>query len=321
MASRKQDKQKKVTKKFFNDVSGEWYERTYNPSGKYLRFPVNGLRKDVALAEIDILGKKGSVLDIGCGTGHMVIDLLKAGRKRVVGIDIAEKMIEEARKYLKASKIKEPKHEVFRVMDLAELEKRNEKYDIVTGLGLLEYLSTDEELFGVLKKVVNKGGYALIECRNQMFNLFTGNKYTKKEINDGNFKKLINEFEEINKWSPVKDKDIPEIEKEVYKKVSRFLNSAVGNKNWNIKNNPTFTSFPKTMVRRQHTPKDLANSAKKFGFNLEYVSYYHIHPYLPAYEKEFPQIYNKISELMTPLGRTSIGSYTGSAFIGILKKK
>ncbi len=88
-------KQKKITKDFFNEVSGEWFERTYDPNGNYLKFPVNKLRKDVALEEINRLGfKKGALsLDIGCGTGQIVLDLLTNGYQ-AYGVDIASKMIE-----------------------------------------------------------------------------------------------------------------------------------------------------------------------------------------------------------------------------------
>ena len=146
-------KQKEVTKVFFNQVSGEWFERTYDPKGDYLKFPVNKLRKDVALLEIDNLKiKKGSKsLDIGCGTGQMVIDLLKRGYE-ARGIDIASKMIDEANKNLKQLGMSVGYNDVFNTSDLSDV-KGDKKYDFVTGLGLLEYLDTDKELFSVLKNI------------------------------------------------------------------------------------------------------------------------------------------------------------------------
>jgi len=88
-------KQKRLTKYFFNKVSDEWFERTYDPANEYLKFPSNRVRMGVALGEIERMGLRGKMLDVGCGTGHLVFELLRKGHK-AVGIDIAEKMIEQA---------------------------------------------------------------------------------------------------------------------------------------------------------------------------------------------------------------------------------
>ena len=319
MKNKTETKQKKITKKFFNEVAKEWFERTYDPSGNYLKFPVNRLRKDVALVEINNLKiKKGKkTLDIGCGTGQLVIDLLKKGMD-AYGIDVASKMIDEANKNLFNVKLSNKK--VFRVADLSCLSD-SEPYDAVTSLGLLEYLDTDEELFSVLPRVVRKGGYVLVECRNSLFSLFTGNKYTLSIFERGGMEKMVQAFFEAVKFSPVPVGGISKIQKEVFKNIHNFLNINHSKKEWNMDNIPLYSSYPKKMVRRQHTPQDLDLVAKKYGFTLDYVVYYHLHPYPPYYEKFFPQIYNKISDIMTPIGRTYLGAALGSAFVGILRKK
>jgi hypothetical protein len=75
------------------------------------------------------------------------------------------------------------------------------------------------------------------------------------------------------------------------------------------------------MVRRQHTPQDVAASGEKFGFGLEHVVYWHSHPYPPTLEHHFPAVYNKLSYLMGPLGRTAVGAWMCSSFIAVLKKR
>jgi 2-polyprenyl-3-methyl-5-hydroxy-6-metoxy-1,4-benzoquinol methylase len=312
---KKLSNQKKITKDFFNEVSKEWFERTYDPRGNYLKFPVNKIRKDVALKETELLKiKKGAKsLDIGCGTGQMVLDLLANGFQ-AYGVDIASKMIDEANNNLKKINSNLVK-DVFETKDLTEIS-REKKYDLITALGLLEYLDTDRELFSVLKNIVKKDGYALVECRNKLFNLFTGNKYTSEIIKNKKFSNLLKDFLESEKFSPTKILEATNIIDSVYSNIPKFL------ARFKIENNSTsYSKFPSKMVRRQHTPKECELSAKKYGFDLKYVVYYHLHPFPPAYENKFPQIYNKISELMTPLGRTYLGASLGSAFIAVLKKR
>ena len=315
--------QKKVTQSFFNQVANEWFERTYDPKGNYLKFPVNRLRKDVALMEIEKLDLKPKMktMDIGCGTGQLVIDLLHRGFE-AYGIDIADKMIQEANKSLIGLKIKKSNKKIFKVADIDDLNIVEDHFHLVTALGLLEYLDTDEELFKVLKSLVVSKGYALVECRNVFFNLFSGNNYTVSTCNSGQFKSLVSSLSEVEKFSPVMDKGIPNIQKSVATSIEKFLQESIDKKEWNTAvQQKKYTKYPKKMLRRQHTPQELSKAAKEFGFELEYIVYYHLHPYPPQYEKKFPQIYNKISTLMTPLGQTSLGAISGSAFIGVLKKK
>ena len=310
-------KQKKLTKQFFNAVADEWYDRTYNPSGDFVKFPSNKVRMEVVLKEIVKLGLQGNVLDIGCGAGQLVIELLKKGYD-ASGIDIADEMIARAEENLKKSKLKIQKRGIFKTADLAEFRSAK-KYKIATALGLLEYLKSDAELFSVLDKVTEKGGYVLAECRNKFFNLFSMNEYTLGVMNE--IPELLRRFGEVQKYSAESDDQIPFIEAKVSKAIAAFLSKATKNISLLSTDVPNYSRYPQKMIRRQHTPQEIEASAKKFGFELLYVIYWHVHPYAPAYEKKFPRIYNKMSYLMTPLGRTSLGAYRCSSFSGVFKKK
>ena len=315
-------KQKKLTKYFFNKVSKEWWERTYDPAGKFLKFPSNKVRLETALKEIDKLKIRGRILDIGCGSGHLVIELLKRNYK-VLGIDIAEKMVELSKENLLKVGFKSDPDKIFKALDLAELPKshRNSSFDAVIALGVLEYLENDRELFGVLGKILKKGGYVLVDCRNKFFNLFSLNKYTSELSANGELPALIRKFGEVGAYSPFNSKKLPLIQKNVSKKIFEFLSSNWKNKKWLEAKPPVWSSYPQKMVRRQHIPQELEERAKKFGFELKHVVYWHAHPYPPALEKKFPAFYNKISFLMGPLGYTPLGAWLCSSFIAVLKKK
>jgi 2-polyprenyl-3-methyl-5-hydroxy-6-metoxy-1,4-benzoquinol methylase len=315
----RESKQKKLTKRFFNQAAGEWFERTYDPSGTLLKYPVNGVRKDIAVAEMRRLRKRGTVLDLGCGTGHMVTELLGMGYN-AAGIDVAENMIAEAKRVFQKAKLSGSPDDFFSVGDCLNVTG-DKRYDMVTSLGLLEYLKGEQSLFSNLKRVVKPGGYALVECRNQLFNLFSGNRYTTMEAKGGSLRRLIGELAEVERYSPVKNGSIPGIYGEAVREMDRFLSTVAGDKKWFTKQKKRYSSFPKSMVRQQHTPEAIARVGKRFGFNLEYVVYYHMHPFIPAYEKEFPRIYNKLAFLLSPIGYTSLGAVHGSAFIGVFKKK
>lgn len=317
-----ESKQKKLTKYFFNKVSKEWWVRTYDPSGNFLKFPSNKVRMETALKEIADLKIKGRLLDIGCGTGQLTIELLRR-HNQVLGIDIAEKMVENSKDNLAKEKLKYDPDSVFKTMDLADLPRRERQasFDAAAALGLLEYLETDAELFLVLGKVLKKGGYALVECRNKFFNLFSVNKYTSRLAQSGELPDLIEKFSEAGKYSPLTYAKLPAIQKEVSKNVADFLSANLKNKKWFETRPPAFSNYPQKMVRRQHIPQELEASAKKFGFELDHIVYWHAHLYPPSLENNFPAFYNKISFLMAPLGYTPLGAWMCSSFIAVLRKK
>lgn len=318
----KQSKQKKLTKDFFNKVSKEWWERTYDPSGRFLKFPSNKVRMETTLGEVDTLKIKGKLLDIGCGTGQLVIELLKR-KNDVVGIDIAAKMIEASKENLVKEGLKADPDNVFKTLDLAELPKRYARadFDAVVALGVLEYLDSDAELFGALGKIVKKGSYLLVDCRNKFFNLFSLNQYTTHLSLSGELPTLVTKLSEAGAYSPAAPEQLPFIQKNVSEKISKFLSSNLKNKKWLEAPPPVYSSYPQKMVRRQHIPQELESSAAKCGFVLEHVVYWHAHPYPPSLEKNFPAFFNGIAYLMAPLGYTSLGAWMCSSFLAVLKKE
>lgn len=315
----KTSKQKKLTKIFFDDVAGEWYERTYDAAGTFEKFPSNRARMETALGEIQRLTVKGNFLDIGCGTGHLVLELIKRGRN-ARGIDISPRMIEEAKTHFRKSKLKGNPDDVFAASDLSAY-KAVGRVDAAVGLGLLEYLDTDRELFTFLRNILPEGGYAFVECRNELFSLFSGNQYTADMVKRGEYSRLLKEFMRVDRFSTFPSEAIPSRQAAVSREIATFLAKTGSSTSWSVPTSKQYTRYPAGMVRRQHTPEKLEQSAKKYGFKLDHVVYWHLHPYTPSFERHFPRIFNRMSYLMAPLGHTPAAAGISSSFLAVLRKQ
>jgi len=88
-----------------------------------------------------------SFLDVGCGTGLYSIELAKKGARKVLGIDIAENMIERCRQLAATEQM----HNIceFAHIDLLEYQP-DEKFNVTIGIGLFDYIS---DPLPVLKKM------------------------------------------------------------------------------------------------------------------------------------------------------------------------
>lgn len=315
----KMSEQKKITKTYFDDVAKDWFKRAYDPENKFLKFPTSKVRQNITISEMKRLNVGKKVIDLGCGTGQLVIELLKEGYE-VMGIDNAPNMIAEARKILIKEFPTTDSLKLFQIKDVLNLDEK-EKFDVVIAMGLLEYLEDDLTFFRIVKKLLDTRGYAFIECRNKLFNINSSNQYTLEAADSGDLKKLISQLDNIKKYSPTSIKQIWKIQKAIFEKIVKDV-SNISEKQAEAQYEIPYTKeFPTTMIRRQHTPKELEDILKKVGLNLKYVVYYHCHPYLPRYEKLFPTIFNRLAFLMQPIGYTSLGGTICSSFVAVIEKQ
>lgn len=80
----------------------------------------------------DVQGK--SVLDLGCGFGFNCKEFALAGAKRVVGIDLSEKMIEQAKATNNTDSI------TYHIMSMVDIDNLNAKYDFVFSSLAFHYI-------------------------------------------------------------------------------------------------------------------------------------------------------------------------------------
>ncbi|MEA3190932.1 MAG: hypothetical protein QOD77_1514 [Thermoplasmata archaeon] len=113
-------------------------------------------RAQPAFVELAQAGEiKGSVLDVGCGTGDLVLEMAERGHD-AWGVDVVPMAIDQA----KAKSQLRDVEAVFLVGDALELEHLNRSFDTVLDCGLFHIFSDPERILYArqLAKVVAPGG-------------------------------------------------------------------------------------------------------------------------------------------------------------------
>ena len=130
-------------KDFFN-ASAHDFDSIYTAQkGRLGRFLDSYLRRDVyerydlALEECaDITNK--NILDVGCGSGRYCVELAKRQPAKVVGIDIAENMLQISRELAHKNKVEDICE--FLCVDFME-HRFEDKFHISLGIGLFDYIN------------------------------------------------------------------------------------------------------------------------------------------------------------------------------------
>ena len=120
--------------------------------------------------------KDKAVLDLGCGFGEHCKRFVESGAKKVIGIDISEKMLEIAKIENADPKI------TYINMPMEDISKLNEKFDVVVSSLAFHYV---EDFSGVVKNIydlLNEKGIFLFSQENPLCTCFSGgNRWTKDE--------------------------------------------------------------------------------------------------------------------------------------------
>ena len=120
--------------------------------------------------------KDKTILDLGCGFGEHCKRFVESGAKKVIGIDISEKMLEIAKQENADSKI------TYINMPMENIWQLNEKFDVVVSSLAFHYV---EDFSGVVKNIydmLNENGVFLFSQENPLCTCFSGgNRWTKDE--------------------------------------------------------------------------------------------------------------------------------------------
>lgn len=153
--------EKKDVAHHFSIVSDNYNQKNYRQAGQRRKYPDIAIRHQYFLEMLD--GTSGRVLEIGCGSGQMLHDLLQR-RYEVVGVDLSPGMIEASRRLIQ-ERLPDAKMQLL-VGDIESLCFPSASFDVVLAAGVIEYLGSDEKSFREISRVLKPGGVVLLSVRN-----------------------------------------------------------------------------------------------------------------------------------------------------------
>ncbi|NTU47003.1 class I SAM-dependent methyltransferase [Candidatus Roizmanbacteria bacterium] len=155
-----------------NDFFSLWLDSTLSYSCAYFQKETDSIEKAQSQKTAYILKKlhlqeSHSLLDIGCGWGHLLIAAAKHYGVTGLGITLSEKQYEYAKEIAKREGIE---HRVkFQLMSFEDLKKNNDQFDRIVSIGMFEHVGRPNysEYFHTLKSVLKKGGLGLLHTITQ----------------------------------------------------------------------------------------------------------------------------------------------------------
>ena len=109
----------------------------------------------------DFEGK--TVLDLGCGYGWHCEYAAQHGAVKVIGVDISEKMLEEARKSHNKGNI------VYICSPIEDIDMDEASFDIVVSSLAFHYLADYGEVVDKIHKILKPGGYLVFSAEHPVF--------------------------------------------------------------------------------------------------------------------------------------------------------
>ena len=119
----------------------------------------------------DMHGK--DVLDLGCGYGWHCKYAADHGARHVIGIDLSDKMISEARK--------RNKHECidYRVANLMEWDYLTSAFDVVVSNLVLHYVEDLDKVYRCIHQTLRPGGVFLMNIEHPVFTAGVNQQFAK----------------------------------------------------------------------------------------------------------------------------------------------
>lgn len=234
------------------------------------------------------LGKEGSrtLLDAGCGPASMLRDLDGLGLDRF-GFDLTPEMVAEARRILSAQGVAESNIWQGSVLEQGDFCRPGApaRYDATLCFGVLPHIppSEDERVLRNLAGSLRKGGLLMVEARNQLFALFSLNRYSRDLFMDTlvrlpQLKQAAGEEEKAHL-----DEAIQVIEQRFRMDLPQVRKGKADAPGYD------------EVLSRTHNPFELRAAAERTGLRDVSVLFYHYHCLPPMVEPLVPGLFRRAS--------------------------
>jgi len=269
--------QKQETLLYFNKGAQEWQLKA---EGNTQAVNVIAQRNHTVIRVMQNLDIVRRALDIGCGTGDLVLEMAAMGVE-AIGVDFAAQMIEACNAKKRQRNVE---NATFYCESFFDFCYTGEPLDLISALGFIEYISAAELelMIGECAKLLRPGAALVIGSRNRLFNVFSLNDYTRLELELGIVDNLLQEAVALSSSADV----LTFIE--AVSSISKRL--------------PQPPLHPHTgigvTVRFQYTPGELMLLLREAGFLTEGIAPIHYHGMPATLKKDYMSLHLQAATLM-----------------------
>jgi SAM-dependent methyltransferase len=291
--------------KHYQAVAGDYSEQ-YKPT--YQGYPANLKRLEFLVARLRELNAE-TLLDCGCGEGTPLARLSELGLD-VWGFDAVPEMAEAAKAKLDA---KGPLNRVWQ----GDISQRSSfkpaginmppVFDVSMAMGVFPHIGDEAEALSNMAAVTRPNGRVLVEFRNELFSLFTLNRYSFEFFRD----KLIN-IDQIRTEHPEYGAQLDDVQEELKK----FFRLDLPPVRQGTAGAPGYDEI----LSKFHNPFDLAPVFDKAGLHIVKFHFYHFHALPPLLEKGHADLFRTLSLEMEQSSDWR-GYFMASAFVVEASKK
>ena len=266
-------------------------------------YPANVKRLDIILRRAQDLGAR-TLLDCGCGEGSPMLRIREAGLE-VRGFDFVPEMVGKAALILDGDG---PAVSVWQGDITEEAAFRPEglsvpeSYDVCMAMGVFPHIQDEVRALQNMASVTRPGGRVLVEFRNELFALFTLNRYSYRMFVD----RLLSVSEAKRRHSQHR-KELEEFES----KLEAFFRLDLPPVRAGTADAPGYDA----VLSQLHNPFELHGLFEEAGLRIDQMHFYHYHALPPMFEKDYPELFRTLSLEMERDPNDWRGYFMASAFI------
>lgn len=262
--------------RYFRAHATDWRDKA--ESSDHRKVNVIQQRNDFVLKVVQDRDQTDTALDVGCGTGDLVCELAKQGI-HARGVDYAQEMIDIATQKAHGAGIEGARFDCCSIFDC---HFSGSGYDLISANGFIEYISQKEldRFLDLVSAILTPQGSLVLGSRNRLFNLFSINTFTLRELETPAYRLMLKEAVRLASAS-----DLKELDRLECAPLQKF----------EMEHEKTGVEVK---TRYQYTPLQLVRMVHRKGFQAVEIGPIHIHGVPPTFKKRQPHVHAQISNLL-----------------------
>ncbi len=268
--------QQNQTQKYFDFTAKEWQTKAVNAADEYS--VIEG-RNSAVMAVVKEMGTVQRLLDVGCGTGQLVLAAAADGID-AEGVDFSPQMIA----HCESNRTPAHNKAKFKCGSFFDLAFPDHYFDVISAQGFIEYISQAqmEDFFQRCWRMLKPSGALVVGSRNRLFNAVSMNEFTRIELSLGVLQLLELESMALLSSSSQAEAFV------ALRHFERTDRQPDRHPETNIK----------VDVRYQYSPADLISRIRRFGFEPQSIFPIHLHALPLPVKCQFPALHHQLAKTL-----------------------